>query len=505
MVTVATVLAQNQLALRPVHVPAPDLDVRWVATSELLDPAPFLEGGEILLTTGLEARGWRREWDAYVERLAEVGIAALGFGTGLTHAKVPAGLIRACEAHGLNLIEVPRATPFVAISRRTAELLQQDEAEAAREALKVQRRLTAAAAKPDAATAVIETLAHVLGGAAGLLSPDGQAILGPLGERRDELFTPEVAQEIRRLRHQGLRAASTISTEAATTVVHPLGLGGRPSSYLAAVTAGRVSVRQRSAITTAVALLGLIGEQERTSVETRRQLRSRAIELLVSGDSRTARLVLDVEQQTADLPAHIRLLRATGGRNDVEDALATLEQQRLLAADLAEELCVVAPEGRAASLASSLADAGLLVGIGEAVPLNTAAASYATAGHALDQATPSSKVVQWERILGEGPLSLIDRKRAEAFAASFLGGLDHEELETLRCFLRHHGSRLKVADELGLHRNTVRNRLEAIEAKLPGPLDDPQTRVSAWIALQSLPTRGGRHPDGQEMLTRDSR
>jgi Purine catabolism regulatory protein-like family/PucR C-terminal helix-turn-helix domain len=471
-----------------VHVPAPDLDVRWVATSELLDPAPFLEGGEILLTTGLEARGWRREWDGYVSRLADVRIAALGIGTGLTHAKAPAGLVRACEAHGLNLIEVPRETPFVAVSRRTAQLLQQDEAEAAREALRIQRRLTAAAAKPDATAAVIQTLAHILGGAACVLSPDGQAILGPLGERRDELVTPDVAQEIRRLRHQGLRAASTISTEAATTVVHPLGLGGRPSSYLAAMTPGRVSDGQRSAITTAVALLGLIGEQERTGVETRRQLRSRAIELLVSGDSRTARLVLDVEQQTADLPSHIRLLRATGGRDDVEDALATLEQQRLLVAELAGELCVVAPDGRAASLASSLADAGLLVGIGEAVPLNAAATSYATAGHALAQATASSRVVQWERIVGEGPLSLIDPKRAEAFATSFLAGLDHEQLETLRCFLRHHGSRLKVAEELGLHRNTVRNRLEAIEATLPGALDDPQIRVSAWIALQSLPT-----------------
>jgi len=488
MVSVGTVLAQNELALRAVHVPAPDLDVRWVATSELLDPAPFLEGGEILLTTGLETRGWRREWDGYVSRLADVRIAALGIGTGLTHIKAPAGLIRACEAHGLNLIEVPRGTPFVAISRRTAQLLQQDEAEAAREALRIQRRLTSAAAKPDATAAVIQALAHVVGGAACVLSTDGHAILGPLGERGDELLTPHVAQEIRRLRHQGRRAASAISTEAATTVVHPLGLGGRPSSYLALMTPGRVSDRQRSAITTAVALLGLIGEQERTSVNTRRQLRSRAIELLATGDSRTAQLILHVEQQTPVIPAQIRILRATGARDDVEDAFATLEQQRLLAAEVADELCVVAHHGRASSLASSLADAGLLVGVGEAVPLNAAATSYATAGHALAQATASSRVVQWERIVGEGPLSLIDPTRAEAFATSFLAGLDHEQLETLRCFLRHHGSRLKVADELGLHRNTVRNRLDVIEATLPGALDDPQIRASAWIALQSLPT-----------------
>jgi purine catabolism regulator len=53
--------------------------------------------------------------------------------------------------------------------------------------------------------------------------------------------------------------------------------------------------------------------------------------------------------------------------------------------------------------------------------------------------------VQWERIVGEGPFGLIDPKRAEAFATSFFAGLDDEHLETLRSFLRHHGSRLKMA------------------------------------------------------------
>jgi PucR family transcriptional regulator, purine catabolism regulatory protein len=488
MVTVAHVLEEKALALRPVHVPTPDVDVRWVATSELEDPAPFLEGGEIVLTTGLETRGWRREWAGYVRRLADAGIAALGIGTGLTHARAPAGLVRACEANGLNLFEVPRDTPFVAISRQIARLLAEQEAEAAREALTIQRRLTSAAAKPHAEGAVVQTLADALRGAACLLSMDAQVILGPLGERRKEMPDDDVTQEVRRLRHQGLRGASTVSTEFLTTVVHPLGLSGRPSSYLAAMSPGRLSEAQRSAVTTAVALLSLIGEQERGRIETRRHLRVRAVELVVNGDFRTAQLILDVERETAVLPEHVRLLRATGAPEDVEDAVAKLEQQRVLVAVYGDELCVVAPQGRATTLANDMADAGLMVGAGDAAPLHDAARSYATAGQALGQTSTSARVVRWERILGEGPLSLIDPERAETFATSFLGGLDSRQLETLRCFLRNHGSRLKVAEELGLHRNTVRNRLEAIETELPGPLDDPQTRVSAWIALQSLPT-----------------
>lgn len=137
-------------------------------------------------------------------------------------------------------------------------------------------------------------------------------------------------------------------------------------------------------------------------------------------------------------------------------------------------------------MAAVAVDAGLQVGVGDAVALSDAASSYRTAGLALAQATPTAALVVWDRVISDGPLGLIDPTRARTFAESWLRDLDSEQLDTLRCFLRHHGSRLKVAEELGLHRNTVRNRLEAIEAALPGQLDDPQTRVSAWIALQSL-------------------
>lgn len=83
-------------------------------------------------------------------------------------------------------------------------------------------------------------------------------------------------------------------------------------------------------------------------------------------------------------------------------------------------------------------------------------------------------------------MGVLDGERAAAFATSYLAPLagDQELIRTLESFLRHHGSRLGVAGELGVHRNTVRNRLAHIETALNGSLDDPQTRVNAWIALQ---------------------
>src|SRR5882757_8245376 len=62
--------------------------VRWVAVTELADPRPFLTGGELVLTTGLRQRGAASQRE-FVRRLAERDIAALGFGTGLSHPGVP--------------------------------------------------------------------------------------------------------------------------------------------------------------------------------------------------------------------------------------------------------------------------------------------------------------------------------------------------------------------------------------------------------------------------------
>ena len=133
-------------------------------------------------------------------------------------------------------------------------------------------------------------------------------------------------------------------------------------------------------------------------------------------------------------------------------------------------------------IATTLAATGLRVGVGE---------THLTAGRALERTTSAHAVMHWDRLVREGPIGLLDGDVASAFSASFLAPLDETQLETLAAFLRHHGSRLKVADELGLHRNTIRNRLVDISAALDRDLDDPDVRAAAWLALQArLPALG---------------
>jgi purine catabolism regulator len=91
--------------------------VRWVHSTELLDPTPWLKGGELLLTTGIQLDSAKSHRD-FVGRLADHEIAGLGFGTGFTHRRLPAALVTAARKREFPLFEVPYSLPFIAITER---------------------------------------------------------------------------------------------------------------------------------------------------------------------------------------------------------------------------------------------------------------------------------------------------------------------------------------------------------------------------------------------------
>jgi purine catabolism regulator len=91
--------------------------VRWVHSTELTDPTPWLKGGELLLTMGIQLDGPKAQREL-IDRLADHEIAGLGFGTGFTHRKLPAALVTAARKRAFPLFEVPYELPFIAITER---------------------------------------------------------------------------------------------------------------------------------------------------------------------------------------------------------------------------------------------------------------------------------------------------------------------------------------------------------------------------------------------------
>jgi len=103
--------------------------VQWVHSSDLIDPTPFLTPRTVLLTTGaqfgdsLEAD----TADSYVQRLLGVGITALGVAIGVQWDRIPPSLIDACERLQLPLFRVPYDTPFLAVVRTAARLIEAEQ------------------------------------------------------------------------------------------------------------------------------------------------------------------------------------------------------------------------------------------------------------------------------------------------------------------------------------------------------------------------------------------
>lgn len=312
MPTLGQVLRSPGLDLRMVVDAGGDPTVRWVAVSELADPTPFLEGGEIVLTTGLATAGWGDEWAAYAARLAAAGVAALGFGLGLTHARVPHGLHEAARAVDLTVFTVPRAVPFVAVTRTVARLVQQEEEQALRAALAVQRRLARDAIGDDGVRAVLRRLAGIVGGDAVVCAADGTVLVQSGRSRRDTVPGP-VRALIARLQPEGLRTSHTDTGPAGSTLVQPLGLTGRPTGYLVLSADVPWDVGAHSVIATAATLLSLGEARRADALRTARELRDAAVDLLLRGQPEPAQALLRMRAADA-APLRTGLFRVLRAR-----------------------------------------------------------------------------------------------------------------------------------------------------------------------------------------------
>ncbi|MFI6448084.1 PucR family transcriptional regulator [Kitasatospora sp. NPDC050543] len=98
--------------------------VRWVHVSELPDVAGMLQGGELVLTTGIALPEDREGLARYVRELDEVGVAGLVIEFGRRYFdSLPRALVHAAEQRGLPLIVLRRELRFVAVTEAVHALV----------------------------------------------------------------------------------------------------------------------------------------------------------------------------------------------------------------------------------------------------------------------------------------------------------------------------------------------------------------------------------------------
>ncbi|MET9478331.1 PucR family transcriptional regulator ligand-binding domain-containing protein, partial [Streptomyces sp. NPDC002922] len=172
-----------------------DAPVRWAHASELADPVPYMEGGELLLITATNLDAENPEaMRRYVRRLADAGVVGLAFAVGVNYDEVPQPLIDAAEEAGLPLLEVPRRTAFLAIAKAVSSAIAADQYRAVTAGFEAQRDLTKAALAGEGPGELLSRLAAQVDGWAALYDASGAVVAAApdWAARRAARLTPDV-------------------------------------------------------------------------------------------------------------------------------------------------------------------------------------------------------------------------------------------------------------------------------------------------------------------------
>ena len=450
--------------------------IRWVHVSELPDPTQWLEGGELLITTGLGIGELSRPQREYVRRLAGHGLAGLAFGIGFGWDEPPAALADEAERLDFPLVTVPYEVPFIALTKAIAARLANAQLARLERALEVHERLAQAVLEGRGAPALLAIVGEHAGCSLALVDEAGR-IVGECNGARLQACESVLALPV-------VADGETWSLRAGRP-------GGELSEYDRLVlhhgqTALAFELSRRHAVSAAELRLAgdLLEDLEHDRLEEREVARRIAAFGLDPGARYAALLAVGGEPAEEDV-------RATAARALDEQGARYLSASRrdraafLVAAEgeeeslaLARELVAVAPTIR--------------VGVGRPASGPALGRSLLEARTALD--TVAGPVASY-RDLGSLELLLsLPSAALEAFVDRVLGPATESAwlLESLTALLDSGCRWSEAADRLGVHRHTLRYRMEQLRKQSGRHPDDPEERMELWLAVKAKQALGAR-------------
>ncbi|MFE3442648.1 PucR family transcriptional regulator [Nocardia sp. NPDC059180] len=478
-------------------------EVTSALTTELSDPSPWLSGGELVLTTGIGLPLAPADRRRYVGALYESGVAAIGFGTGLSYPAVPDELIAAAEELGLPLLEVPLPTPFAAVVKRVMGRLAEQEYEGVLRASRAQPRMTRAAIQGGPA-ATIRELAVASSATVLLLDPAARVIDAYPAE-----VDAGILAEVAALVASGTASAVSIVAQGAggaTVTVQTISAGTVVHGYVAAVTSTALSHVDQVLLGHANSLLALDFEKPRRLRSTQNKLNSEALGLLLSADVDLGPARAQVTHAADDQG----LLRAMTLLCESDDAVTRAESVVDEQMNRAARQMFARRDGtRLTVLLRGGDDAGfvrrVLGGMGPAelkvlrVGLSTPhAVGEVSAAVEQSRLTASAaefggRPVEFAALAGSALLTFPESRRVlDAVADTMVTPLlDHdtrhgtELLASLRAYLEANGHWESAAATLGVHRHTLRSRIARIETILGCDMDVARVRAELLLAIIS--------------------
>ncbi len=447
------------------------------------------------------------------DRLAEHGLAGLGFGTGFAHADVPEALREAAAERGFPLFEVPYETPFIAITERAFSQLVNEQYAVLRRALSAHERLEQIVLSERGLEGVAGALATMIGGPALVLDARGEV----LAARAKADLGPVVA-ELRERLGAGTRRGYVPSAEGFPAGALALPVSRRdtalPEAWLiAARDNGPLNELDRLTLHQAVTIVALELLRRRVVDDTERRLAGDVLSALVAGDLAGAELARRLEPFGVRERAGVLVLAPPRGvRAVAEEALTRAVREETgggLVAGTGTFLCALLPATgdddlfvlAARLLARVEHDAGtpLPAGAGRCVAPADLRRGFHEARCALEARTlannghgPAGGLATY-RDLGSFQLllSLQDDDALRLFCDSILAPIEDSEgayggelMRSLEAFIECNGQWERAAKALFCHRHTLRYRIRRVEELTGRSLDSARDRIDFWLALR---------------------
>jgi PucR family transcriptional regulator, purine catabolism regulatory protein len=501
-----------------------DAPVRWVHISELPDPTPWLSGGELLLTTGIQLDTDKRQRE-FVRLLSGHHLAGLGFGTGFDHDRLPAALVDEANQLTFPVFEVPYELPFIAITENAFTRLVNEQYEVLQRGIAIHKRLERLVLEESGLDEVVRALAAATGGAVSVLSGRGETISSKAFRRQlPEGAMAQVREEVVR-RGEELSGASARAVEnaefapdhpeiAGRSLVLPVSLRGRgaPQAWLvAARDAGGLGDFERLILQQAVTVVALELMRQRAMRDTERRLAGDVLAEALTGrlsdeelatrlrpfgiGHRAAVLVFGAADGAPAPPAEAELDRFLADAN-VGALVATRDRLLCAVVDVHENIDPIALAGRARA---ALAEDGgsLSAAASRPAPVGALRRTFHEARCALEAAAladGSSPPVASYRDLGAFQLllSLQDDDALRLYCDSVLGPLEDasgeygdELIRSLEAFIEQNGQWERAARVLYCHRHTLRYRIRRVEQLTGRDLSTARDRIEFWLALRA--------------------
>lgn len=518
--------------------------VRWVHVSELPDVAGLLQGGELVLTTGIALPNDRDGLARYIRELDAVGAAGLvvEFGRRFFDT-LPRALVHAAEQCGLPLVVLRRELPFVAVTEAVHALVVNAQLEELRSSEEIHQIFNELAVEGAEPVEVVREVARLAGAPVVLENLSHQVLAyDAAGSSAQGLLEGWEA------RSRGVRPAGRTGHDPRTgwlvTAVGARGhdwgrlvLIGAPGSVQEGAEPPQASSRQTMLLERAAATLAL----NRLMVRDRESLERQTHRTLLSGILTHALTVSDVALRAAALGVPLEgrrlvgvVLRPRRGplpaaleaqarlRDFTETAAAAVRERRLTALvgaldeDAVGLLVSLGPkDGEHAALEGFAAALRRLVGEQEesapepVVAVGSSVGSVRDARRTLLEATqvadaalheapgPGGRSASYYRLPDvrlRGLLHLLrDDARLQTYVERELGPLlayDAEHgtqlIQMLRVYLEQGRNKSAAADAAHLSRPSFYDRLHKVERILAVDLDQVESCLSLHVALLGL-------------------